>query len=290
MSESNSDDDPEFKDCHQCQTDKWILGDIISDTEQRIDSKNSARIVVNNLENWTHNRTLDSARVDALAAKISGANRILGTISLAMDSTERVRILDGQHRVEAVKKLISTDPHIDFVVHMATYRVSRLDSQETLDLFYDLNDSKSLAENPVHKTIHSIITTLQRTFPNAIFESDKRKQRPNIDTRRLKERLEVNLLNHFATEMDPEPFIEIIGKLNSEYGTKRIQELFGNQKKQSRNRFQKAQRTGWYLTMFDMAPLPNDAHKDSGGNLLFCDAWIHEVIRRYKGTLGSSKV
>ena len=143
-----------------------------------------------------------------------------------------------------------------------------------------------LAENPVHKTIHAIITYLQRKFPGAIIDTDKRKQRPNIATRHLKERLEVNMLNHFATEMAADPIIEIILTLNSEYGTKGLQELFGNQIKKSRVRFERAQRNGgWYLTMLDMAPLPNDAHKDSGGNLLFCDAWILEVIRRYKALL-----
>ena len=145
MLASNSDDDTEFQDCHdqERQTDKWLLGEILSETKERIDSKHSARLVVNNLENWTHNRPLDSSRVDTLATKILTSNRILGTISLAIDSSDRIRILDGQHRVEAVKKLIATDAHIDFEFHMTAYRVSRLDSQETLDLFYNLNDSKS---------------------------------------------------------------------------------------------------------------------------------------------------
>ena len=288
-----SDDD--FFDCSEdeaqpeCKGERYLLGEIYYQDGERIQSRVSARLFVSNIQNFTFNRTLLPTHVKSLAGKILERGRVLDTISLARDSDDNLRILNGQHRVAALKQLLSENPSQDYVLYLATYTVPRLNSRETIDLFLSLNCNMNLAENPVLGNIHQIVVRLQSKFPKAIIDHQPtrdgrvpRCHRPRVDTRRLKERLEVNLLNHFTGAIDADRFTDLILKKNANYGTRPILDLFGNRRDTSQKRFKKATDLGWYLTMRDMDSLPNDAHKDENGYRYFCDRWIEDVIEEFR--------
>ena len=293
---SGSDDD--FKECQEIESvevvpdnDEWLLGHLDYNSDVRINSHVSARLFVNNIQNFTFNRMLQPHQVTNLVNKITATGYVLGTISLAMDSTKHLRILDGQHRVKALQQLLGNDPSLDFTLHLTTYQVPRLNSRATLDLFLGLNSTLNLANNPVLENVHTLVTELQHKYPNAIIEhrsitpdgSVRRCQRPRVDTRRLKERLEVNLLNHFSEPVNTRLFLTLILNKNTIDGTRSVKEWFGNQKQKNVARFAKSQRYGgWFLTMRDMDVLPNNAHKDENGNILFCDKWMVDVINEYQ--------
>ena len=294
--ESDTDnDDDDFHDCNSNDTtvtdDRWLLGQVDFESDIRINSHVSARLFVNNIQNFTFNRMLQHTQVTNLVESIRQTGYVLGTISLALDTNNNLRILDGQHRVKALQQLLADNANLDFTLHLTSYRVPRLNSRETLDLFLGLNNSLNLVENPVLENVHSLVTKLQSLFPLAIVDHPvikknghvPRCQRPKVDTRRLKERLEVNLLNHFTTPLNTDRFLNLILTKNASYGTRSVRELFGNQRRQSVTRFTKAQRNGgWFLTMRDMDRLPDNAHKDENGNLLFDDQWIVDIIQEYQ--------
>jgi hypothetical protein len=200
---------------------------------------------------------------------------------MAFDGT-KLRVVNGQHRIQALLVCLQDDPEQDYQLHLTTYLVPRINSSETLQLFKCLNNTLNLEDNPVLDDIHHIIETLKKKFPKAILDTDRRCTRPNIDARRLKERLEVNLLNHFQSKLDVERMTQCILDENKKYSVTPIKTIFGNERKTSRQRQSKAGQTGWFLTMRDMDPLPNDAHKDDGGNRLFCDKLIQDVNNIYR--------
>ena len=53
----NSDIDDEFHDASD--SNEWLIGDKIWEDRERIVSISNARTLVNNIENYTHNRQLD---------------------------------------------------------------------------------------------------------------------------------------------------------------------------------------------------------------------------------------
>ena len=277
-SASESDDEDQF---HESNSDEWLLGKVYYQDKKRICSHQSARTFAPNIENFTYNRRLNQEHVKYLAKQISQAGQVLDTISMAFDGT-KLRVLNGQHRIQALLICLQEAPEKDFQLHLTTYLVPRINSQETLELFKSLNHTLNLEDNPVLDDIHQIIETLKRKYPKAILDTDKRCQRPNVDARRLKERLEVNLLNHFQSRLDVEKMTNCIIQKNATYSVTPLKTIFGNNQANSRKRHEKASKTGWYLTMKDMDPLPNDAHKDELGNKLFCDRWMTEVIKDYQ--------
>ena len=101
-----------------------------------------------------------------------------------------LRILNGQHRIQAILKCLQENTLQDYKLHLMTYRVPKINSKETLELFKCLNHTLNLQANPIIDDIHNIIEALKERFPKAIFETDRRRQRPYVDTRRLKNRLE----------------------------------------------------------------------------------------------------
>lgn len=275
---NNSDIDDEFHDASD--SNEWLIGKKIWEDRERIVSISNARTLVNNIENYTHNRQLDISHSENLKNEIQNLGSVLGNISLAIDPSGTLRVLDGQHRINALQILLKSDGSLDYPIHLTTYKVERLDSRETLKLFQSLNNTLNLKENPVQDIVFEIVEKLYQKFKktDAIVDTDRRKQRPKVDKKRLKESLEIRM--GFA-ELDVDnfkvdDFVELIVKKNNEYGMKTIIELCGNKNKKSQQRYKKAQELGWYLTIKD------SKYKDEGGNYQFCDHWILEVIEEYK--------
>ena len=275
---NNSDIDDEFHDASD--SNEWLIGKKIWEDRERIVSISNARTLVNNIENYTHNRQLDISHSENLKNEIQNLGSVLGNISLAIDPSGTLRVLDGQHRILALQILLKSDGSLDYPIHLTTYKVERLDSRETLKLFQSLNNTLNLKENPVQDIVFEIVEKLYQKFKktDAIVDTDRRKQRPKVDKKRLKESLEIRM--GFA-ELDVDnfkvdDFVELIVKKNNEYGMKTIIELCGNKNKKSQQRYKKAQELGWYLTIKD------SKYKDEGGNYQFCDHWILEVIEEYK--------
>ena len=276
-SSDSDDDDDEF---HESNSDEWIIGSKYFQDEERIGSHQSARIFCPNIENFTYNRKLNKEHVQFLAQQIKQSKKVLDVISMAFDGTN-LRVLNGQHRIQALLICLHDDPEQDYKLHLNTYIVPRINSKETLQLFKCLNNTLNLEANPVLDDIHKIIETLKVKFPKAILDTDKRCHRPNVDARRLKERLEVNLLNNFQSKLDVDKMIKCILQENAKYSITPIKTIFGNCNNQSRKRHSKATQTGWFLTMKDMEPSANDSHKDQNGYKLFCDKWIQDAISIY---------
>lgn len=275
---NNSDIDDEFHDASD--SNEWLIGKKIWEDRERIVSISNARTLVNNIENYTHNRQLDISHSENLKNEIQNLGSVLGNISLAIDPSGTLRVLDGQHRINALQILLKSDGILDYPIHLTTYKVERLDSRETLKLFQSLNNTLNLKENPVQNIVFEIVEKLYQKFKktDAIVDTDRRKQRPKVDKRRLKESLEIRMgfaqldVDNFKVD----DFVELIVKKNNEYGMKTIIELCGNKNKKSQQRYKKAQELGWYLTIKD------SKYKDEGGNYQFCDHWILEVIEEYK--------
>lgn len=275
---NNSDIDDEFHDASD--SNEWLIGKKIWEDRERIVSISNARTLVNNIENYTHNRQLDISHSENLKNEIQNLGSVLGNISLAIDPSGTLRVLDGQHRINALQILLKSDGSLDYPIHLTTYKVERLDSRETLKLFQSLNNTLNLKENPVQDIVFEIVEKLYQKFKktDAIVDTDRRKQRPKVDKRRLKESLEIRMgfaqldVDNFKVD----DFVELIVKKNNEYGMKTIIELCGNKNKKSQQRYKKAQELGWYLTIKD------SKYKDEGGNYQFCDHWILEVIEEYK--------
>ena len=250
---NNSDIDDEFHDASD--SNEWLIGKKIWEDRERIVSISNARTLVNNIENYTHNRQLDISHSENLKNEIQNLGSVLGNISLAIDPSGTLRVLDGQHRINALQILLKSDGSLDYPIHLTTYKVERLDSRETLKLFQSLNNTLNLKENPVQDIVFEIVEKLYQKFKktDAIVDTDRRKQRPKVDKRRLKESLEIRMgfaqldVDNFKVD----DFVELIVKKNNEYGMKTIIELCGNKNKKSQQRYKKAQELGWYLTIKD---------------------------------------
>lgn len=70
--------------------------------------KTTYRELITNTYNWIHNRNIDENKVNDLYEELVKGNRKIGwTLHAYLDkSIEEVKLLDGQHRREAIKKFI----------------------------------------------------------------------------------------------------------------------------------------------------------------------------------------
>jgi hypothetical protein len=201
------------------------------------------RDFIPNIKLWSSQRSINSKHVEELVKCLQKKNHFIGTFKLVRDKENNIRLIDGQHRYEAIKKIMKNDSSYNMNVIIELYETDFNDSDYTINLFKDANSCLNVKETDLPNIIvNKIIKKLCEKFPNMIFDiSDgKRCNRPRINKRELY----LNLKNyvHKTHKTEDDIFEEILRKNNS-YGI-RSRQTFKNVTKIM---YDKCKESGLYL-------------------------------------------
>jgi hypothetical protein len=174
---------------------------------------------------WNGNRIIDQYHIKTLEEKITDPkllnNSLFRTITYwNMDDTMETFIIDGQHRVEILKKYLIKNPDFDVIV---TDKILSSD-KEAIDYFNIINSNKNInwKEDPIliaNKFVAVFEMEFNNKFGNVIRPGKTRK--PYLSSDKIREELvkkKINLWKKTPTEFVEESFIknnELLSRLNN---------------------------------------------------------------------------
>ena len=165
-----------------------------------------------NIQLWTFNRELNHARIEELYQAMVKNEYLSTPLTLAeCNDSDRVYLVDGQHRYHAMLKYYGPDEKILALVHTVP------DEKAVVKLFKCVNNTYPLspAELPKDQLVE-LVEAITHLWPMCIVNKETTK-RPYITQRHLK--LELERLVPFES-IDIPRFCECVQKVNEKYRTK----------------------------------------------------------------------
>ena len=162
-----------------------------------------AKVFSNNIEIWAGQRPLHIEHIKMLAREFTREGHVIGTFKVVRSSEGKLRLLDGQHRIHAIKEILKIQPNFECDIFIELYETDRLESSLTLRLFQKANNVLNVKpEDMPHKSALSIVDKLSTRF-KLIFkdiEDGERCNRPYINKRKLYDKLKRAFQQHDIDE------------------------------------------------------------------------------------------
>lgn len=181
----------EEEEVNEPENESDILGNLMFENQHvKFYLSNAKRFV--NIQIWAGQRPLDNEHIKSLARELTKQGHVVGTFKVVRSSDGKVRLLDGQHRIYAIKEILKIQPNFNCDLIIELYETDRLESNSTLRLFEKANNVLNVKpEDMPHKSALSIVDKLSTAF-KLIFkdlEEDQRCNRPYIHKRKLFQKL-----------------------------------------------------------------------------------------------------
>lgn len=165
-----------------------FLDSLIYENDYKKLFETTAQKFVNNIEIWVGQRSLNDEHIRNLAREFSVNGNVMGTIKLVRSTDGSIRLLDGQHRVEALKQILNYEPNFDCNLLLELYETDRLESPKTHRLFENANNVLNVQpEDRSNKNALSIIDRLSKQFEGML--KDGKCNRPFVNKKILIEKL-----------------------------------------------------------------------------------------------------
>jgi hypothetical protein len=202
-----------------------------------------ARDFIPNIKLWSSQRSVNQKHIDELVECLKKRNHFIGTFKIVRDKQKNMRLIDGQHRFLAIKKMMEHDSSFNMNIVIELYETDNLDSDYTINLFKEANLCLNVSDADLPNIIaNKIIKKLCDQFPNMIIDikDGKRCNRPRINKREFYMKLKEYIQETHKTE--DEVLQQILAK-NIDYGLRGRQTF----KQASIAMFEKCKETGFYL-------------------------------------------
>ena len=165
--------------------------------------KTDAHTFVNNVKIWAGQRDLNKEHIVYLAQQITKEKYIMGTFTLVRADDGTVVLVNGHHRVRALKKILKLQPSFNCDIMIELYKTDRLESKRTLNLFKNSNTILNVkVEDMPNKYALSLLDKLTTRF-DGIFRDraiDEMCNRPYIHKRLLFSKLKKAFQDHDLDE------------------------------------------------------------------------------------------
>lgn len=187
--------------------------------------------IVNDLNVWAFNRTLNQDHIDALyKAFIQQKNlHMMGTIKVVKAKEDEMQVIDGQHRLAMVKKYIEEGHTSPVNVFVEVYHVDTLDNPLVFQLFKMANTNLNVSvEDDVNMRLVNIVNALasDNVLRHGIVDKNHGNvHRPRISKKQLYELLKDNIKAQ-DIKLSVDDIVKRIKDINDEISTKSNLELF----------------------------------------------------------------
>jgi hypothetical protein len=218
------------------------------------------RDVIPYLSTWSFNRQVNENHKDNIKNDLflQQSPHLMGTIKIARDKKRNCRVIDGQHRLIALREFIDNDIDMkfNFEVLFEVYTLNIEDinnpSNEEFDelenLFCLANKSLNFeAKDNPDKFCRDIVISLSKQY-DSIKDND-RVYRPCISQKYLYECLKTYLpKKYYDSKVDE--VVNLIKKKNNELSLTNPNNIFRNYEN-SKKHYEKAKEKGFYLNLAD---------------------------------------
>jgi len=186
--------------------------------------KMNYRSLIHFTQNWIHNRLLSIEKVDELYEEIKSNNKFGWSLSAFQDlSNNEIKILDGQHRREAIKKYLELNDddmsnNDEIIIWLYDIKNEIDNEDEIIELFIKLNknepiDLSQLPSKRKHNLFKMIIN--EPCFKKAIRESEavNEARSPYISKKQIKNIIDI-IINKYP-ELSNEEILLKMKQINN---------------------------------------------------------------------------
>ena len=228
--------------------DHIFLGKLI---HQRPDNvkiyASSTKRLFPNVDPWVFNRLLDLEHVEKLQNIMNEKVCFEGNIDV-LECKGELCVVNGQHRVEAIKASMKEDETFDREVLVNVHSVSSFESEEANEIFRATNNNKNveMRDNPQTK-FQNICNRLKDRYPGGITSNKSGKANLHrLDKKQLYNLMQYNEYFNDETNVEDVLFQKII-ELNTEYSNKSYETLLGRRGVKKDKRYNGACKDNFYL-------------------------------------------
>lgn len=215
------------------------------------------------LNTWAFNRRLNIEHIEQIYEALKEARNpcFMGSIKVIKDASNNFQVIDGQHRLQAMRKYINDidngllpnkNKHWNIILEI--YHVNSVSDPIVFELFKIANNNLNMTvEDDVNMYIAGVMDAIvsDRELSKGVIDvDDKRVNRPRITKKALYEAMKDNIRAQ-DTRFSKEEIVARIKRLNHILSAKSNLEMFGRKKLSEKNAKQKekADKLGFYLNL-----------------------------------------
>ena len=237
-----------------------------------------AKDIVKYSDSWSYNRNVNIEHVNNLIATIkkhyddnNNDFHFIGSLKYICDKNFKYKLIDGQHRLNALKKIYNTKEYNNIYIELEcdVYLVDDLNDDNSTSIYQNCNTVKNITldDIPSYQYI-KIVEKLSEKFPKAI-KDDKISNinYPNIGKKFLQDKLKDSKILELYNINQNQLYEKIIN-LNTEYKNyddddyKKILLKKDYNNKNYNIRLNKCKNTGFYLGLTRECDWINDIKKN----------------------------
>lgn len=218
--------------------------------------KYDAKTLCADFDVWAFNRNLNDEHVQKIYDDLCSQKHphLMGSVKAVKDDRNNLQVIDGQHRLEALRMFVNdyTDKPISVCVEL--YHVSSIHSDVVFDLFRIANNNLNVAvEDDVNMMIATLVNRLvddPELGRGIVDKNDGRVNRPRISKKALYEELKHNLkVEHMKLPVSV--LVERIKKINKHIAKMDYLQMFGRKETSQFNINMRcnAEKYGFFLNM-----------------------------------------
>tara|TARA_Y100001935_G_scaffold254417_1_gene263409 strand:+ start:78 stop:920 length:843 start_codon:yes stop_codon:yes gene_type:complete len=206
-----------------------------------------ARKLISNVSHWQFNRALDEDHVNTLEKVIVDGVYLEGSIDL-LETKEGLCVVNGQHRVEALQKILNKDDTFKYDLIVNVHPVESFDCERANEIFMATNNIKNVEtrDKPQEK-IQNVCKRIKDRYPFAITENKSGKA--NLHRMDIKELY--NILQYNDEFNDPDKKEDYLFQkfvdLNTKLSNTSYKDLMGRQTAKKDKMYDGACRENFYF-------------------------------------------
>ena len=162
--------------------------------------------IISKLDVWSFNRKLNQEHVDNIYNGLCCQRKphLIGTMKVVRDAANDMKVIDGQHRLQALKMYIETYKDKTLSIFIEMYNVPSLNDPIVFDLFRLANTNLNInVEDDLNVFVADLVNKLTEDpdlSRGIIDKNDGRVNRPRISKKELYEALKTNLKIHHLNQ------------------------------------------------------------------------------------------
>lgn len=164
---------------------------------------------ISKLDVWSFNRKLNQEHVDNIYYGLCKQKQphLIGTFKVIKDASNEMKVIDGQHRLHALRQFVEAKPNVEFTIFVEIYNVSCLNDPVVFDLFKMANTNLNInVEDDLNVFVADLVNKLAEDpvlSKGIIDRNEGRVLRPRISKKELYEVLKTNLkIQHLNQPVD----------------------------------------------------------------------------------------
>ena len=213
------------------------------------------RIKISFIKEWSFNRMLNPDHIVQIKNSLRTLPIVIGTVKLIRKREDiQSNIIDGQHRIAAIRSLLHENSEFDIRAIFEEYTVEDLDNEDSRSLYNMCNNNLNvLSLNFPSNKFMEIVNNMCIKYPSAIIDKDiGNVQRPKITKKSLALSLRSKMTDEWLYLYTTQEIITNIQNINNRIGLMNdFSELFGRKNpKDSKIRIlEKAQKINFFLNL-----------------------------------------